>query len=238
MSGILLGKTMGRGGSWPTASPASRAASPTSRSARAWRAAGEWRRCRPRSRSCPRSCTCSPGVAGERLDRHRGGVHHPPDAAAVPDQVAAGGRRRRAELDGAVRPHLRVPRPAGRDHERAGPTELRAGRRGEVALRGRAVSLRRRSVDAATSTSTVGRGRRRRSWARPGRARRRSATSSRGCTTPRRRVALDGDDIRNVTFGSLAATPSASCHRTPTCSMRRARQPAQQLLLLLLLSSS
>ena len=46
--------------SWPTASRASRSGSPTSRCARGWPAAGRWPRSRPRSRSCPRSCTCSP----------------------------------------------------------------------------------------------------------------------------------------------------------------------------------
>ena len=40
VSGILLGKTMGRAPSWPTASRASRRGWPTSRCGRGWRGAG------------------------------------------------------------------------------------------------------------------------------------------------------------------------------------------------------
>ena len=55
-----------------------RASSPTSRSARAWPAAGGWPRCRCASRSCPRSSTGSPGsrsLGSRDLDRHAGRLH-------------------------------------------------------------------------------------------------------------------------------------------------------------------
>ncbi len=79
------------------------------------------------------------------LDRHRGRVHDASDPAAVPDPVAARRAGRHGGVAGAVRPHLRVPRPADR-HRRGrasrsscGPSEVL----GEVQLRGRVVPLRR-----------------------------------------------------------------------------------------------
>ena len=151
-----------------------RSGSPTSRSARAWPAAGRWPRSRPRSRSCPRSSTCSPGLSPSRgLDRHRRRLHHAADAAVLAHLLAAQRRGRHPDLDGAVRARVRVPRPAGRHpprHARARP----GGRRGPH--RGRVVPLRR-GVDAARrSTSRSRPARARRSSARPARARRRSAT--------------------------------------------------------------
>ena len=71
------------------------------------------------------------GLSPERgLDRHRGRVHHAADAAVLADLVAAQRRRRHPDLDRAVRPRLRVPRPAGRHP----PRHARARRawRGEV----------------------------------------------------------------------------------------------------------
>ena len=50
VSGILLGKTMGRSPSWWSASRASRASWPIWRCARGWRGAGAWPRCRSASR--------------------------------------------------------------------------------------------------------------------------------------------------------------------------------------------
>ena len=51
---------------------------------------------------------------GVAVDRDRGRVHDAADAAAVPDPVAARRRRRHGGLAGAVRPDLRVPRSPGR----------------------------------------------------------------------------------------------------------------------------
>ena len=66
VSGILLGKTMGRGaGAGPALHRPSPSASPTSRSARGWPDAGGWRRCRSRSPSCRRSST-GPPASGRR----------------------------------------------------------------------------------------------------------------------------------------------------------------------------
>ena len=58
-----------------------------------------------------------------------------------------------------------------------------------------------------------------RSSARPARARRRSATWPRACTTPRRgTVRLDGVDVRELTLRRRSPTRSASSPRRPTSS--------------------
>src|SRR6478752_2786362 len=62
-----------------------------------------------------------------RLDRHAGGVHDAADAPAVPDRLAAERAGRPADLDGAVRPGVRVPRPAGRDRGTGRPGAFRPG---------------------------------------------------------------------------------------------------------------
>ena len=51
-------------------------------------------------------------------------VHHAADAALLPGRVAARRRARRADLARALRPHLRVPRPAGRHRRAAGAARL------------------------------------------------------------------------------------------------------------------
>ena len=73
-------------------------------------------------------------------------------------------------------------------------------------LRGRLVPLRRRRLDAAgRRRSRCRRGRRRRSSARRAPARRPPATSSRASTTRREgSVTIDGVDVRELTFESLA----------------------------------
>ena len=92
--------------------------------------------------------------------------------------------------------------------ERDDARELRRrARRG--ALRGRLVRLRRRRRrrSSRTSTSSCRPGARPRSWGRPARARRRWATSSRASTTPTAgRITVDGVDIRDLSFASLADT--------------------------------
>ena len=60
-------------------------------------------------------------------DRNAGGVHDPADAAVLPDRQPARRPARGAELAGAVRPHLRLPRPA--DRHRRGHADARASAR-------------------------------------------------------------------------------------------------------------
>ena len=55
---------------------------------------------------------------GRRLDRHDRRLHDAADAALLPGPVAAVGRRRHPDLDRAVRPRLRVPRPRRRHRAR------------------------------------------------------------------------------------------------------------------------
>ena len=74
-----------------------------------------------------------------RLDRHRGRLHDAADAHLLADPVAARRRRRPAELRGPVRARLRVPRPAGGDRPRDAHAPGSARRR---RVRGRVVPLR------------------------------------------------------------------------------------------------
>ena len=119
-----------------------------------------------------------------------------------PVQSLLSRRRRHPDLDRAVRPRLRVPRPDGRHRARDRDAGRRA-RRG--ALRRRLVPLRRRVDAARRRHHRRPPARAPRWWARPARARRRSATSRRGCTTPSgARCAIDGTDLRELTFDALA----------------------------------
>ena len=54
------------------------------------------------------------------LDRHGGGLHHHPGAHVLPGRPAALGGDRHPDLARAVRPGLRVPRPPGRDRRAPG----------------------------------------------------------------------------------------------------------------------
>ncbi len=154
VSGILLGKTMGRGPELARRFSAESAelADIEVRS----RMAGRWRMA-----SVQMSFAIMPALvywfAGDQhrprrhrdLDRHGGGVHHPADAPAVPDAVAAIGR------DSTCRPRSRCSRASSststcavdiEEREHAGGAARRARRRG---VRGRVVPLRRGSaVDA------------------------------------------------------------------------------------------
>ena len=77
------------------------------------------------------------------------------------------------------------------------------------------------------STSRSRPGRRPRSSARPAPARRRSATSSRGSTTRRKgRVTIDGIDIRDLTFESLAVDGRRRLAGDLSLPRDRAREPA------------
>ena len=186
---------------------------PTSRCARAWPAAGGWRRCRWPSRSCRRSSTGSPAssIAQRRrrdLDRHGRRLHHAADAAVLPAAVAASASastsrpRWRSSTASSSTSTCRSTSPSARTPRRARATCAARSRFEDVAFGYDAdapPTLRRRRPRRA------GRDARPRSWGRPARARRRSATSSRACTTPTRgRVTIDGVDVRDLSFASLA----------------------------------
>ena len=124
-----------------------------------------------------------------RDDLHRdpGRLHHAADAAVLPARLAAAGPGRPADLAGAVRARLRVPRPAGRDHRALGRPHARSSR--PSAARSPSTTSGSATPPRATGPSPAPRSRcraapRPRSWARPARARPRSATCSRGSTTP------------------------------------------------------
>ena len=213
VSGILLGKTMGRspelvrrfsGESGELADLEVRA-----------RMAGRWRMA-----SVQMSFAIMPALvywfAGVEhrlrrqrdLDRHGRRLHDAADAAAVPDPVAAVGRPRSADLAGAVRAHLRVPRPAGR-HRRAPRTRGRSatcaatcacrtsGFATRPTRRGRCSEIDA-EIPAGTRTALVG---------ETGSGKTTLAylvarlyEPERGC------VSIDGVDIRDMTLSSLAAT--------------------------------
>ena len=154
-------------------------------------------------------------------DRHARRVHDAPDAAVLPDRAACSASRRRADLARAVRPRLRVPRPADR-HRGGRRATARATVRGDVAFEDVWFRYDERRLDARrTSTSRSRPARRRRSSARPAPARRRSATSSRGSTTRRAgAVTIDGDRRARAHASSRSPPPSASSRRRPTSSTR------------------
>ena len=84
------------------------------------------------------------------LDRHAGRLHGAADPAVLPRGLAAERAGRRADLARAVRPRVRVPRPARRDRRGREPDvdpSLGAPRRGRV--RRRRLLLRGRPADAA-----------------------------------------------------------------------------------------
>ena len=163
-------------------------------------------------------------VARRGLDRHGRRLHDAADAAVLPDPVAARRRRRHPDLDRAVRPRLRVPRPAGR--HRAGHARARRAPRGEVRFDGRLVPLRRRTPGrCATSTSTVPAGHAHRARRRDrlgqddARLPRRAALRPRARRGPDRRRRRARADLRR-----RWPTRSASSRRRPTCSTPRVRE--------------
>ena len=129
-----------------------------------------------------------------------GRVHDPADAALLPRRLAARRLARRADLARALRPHLRVPRPAGR-HRGARTRDARADAR-----------RRRASTTSGSATATrawtlqdvsfeVPPARRRRSSARRAPARRRLGyLVARLYDVTRGRVTIDGVDVRELTF--------------------------------------
>ena len=154
------------------------------------------------------------------LRGHDRRVHHAAGAAAVPDREPAAGLAGRADLARAVRPDLRVPRPAAAHRRRPGRAPARP-RRGHRAgrVRRRLVRLprargRRDGARGAGHPPVGGAGGRRssssrassrRSSGRAARARPRSPTSSRGCTTSTRaRCCSTGTTSATLTQASVA----------------------------------
>ena len=171
------------------------------------------------------------------LDRHGRRVHDAADAPVVPRPVAAERRRRHPDLARAVRPRLRVPRPAGR-HRAEARRDARPDVRGEVRFDDVWFRYERRVDAAATSTSIVPRrARAPRSSARPARARPRSATSWRACTTPSGApCAIDGVDVRDLSLRlarrhgrrRLAGdVPLPRVDRARTCASPGPRRPTR-----------
>ena len=137
-------------------------------------------------------------------DRHPRRVHDAPDAALLPDRQPARSADRGAELARAVRPDLRVPR-RGSGHRRRARARSSAPR-GDVRLD----AVWFRYDDAAWTLQdvsfTVPPGRRPPSSVRRARGRRPARISWRGSTTRREgTVSIDGVDVRELTFESLAA---------------------------------
>ena len=138
------------------------------------------------------------------LDRHARRVHDAADAAVLPDRQPARRPARGAELARALRPHLRVPRPA--DRHRRGHADARAASR-RRRLRPRLLPLRRRRLDArGRLVHRAGRARRRRSSARPAPGKTTCGyLVARLYDATEGTVTIDGIDVRELTFESLAA---------------------------------
>ena len=130
-------------------------------------------------------------------------LHHAADAALLPDPVAAQRRRRHPDLDGAVRPRLRVPRPAGRHP--AGHAR-------------RCTTVARRGARSTTSGSATSRG-------APGRCQLDAAGHRPAMSRPGTRTALVGetglgqDDARLPRRAPLRPRARARCGSTAsTCA--------------------
>ena len=144
-------------------------------------------------------------AAAWQRDRHRhaGGIHDPADPAVLPDRQPARRPDRGAELAGAVRPDLRLPRPA--DRHRRGHPDARASSRGRR-LRPRLLPLRRGRLDAEGRLVLVPAGTKTALVGETG-----SGKTTCGYLVARLydasegTVSIDGIDVRELTFASLAA---------------------------------
>ena len=223
VSGIMLGKTMGRGGDLADrfTGESQEIANLEVRS----RMAGRWV-----MSTIQMTFAIQPAIiywlAGQSFTGHSISLGTAvafatlSDPAAVPDPVAARRRRRHGGVAGAVRPHLRVPRPAGRHRRgrRPGASCARASCSGRSASRTcrsateRTATSAGRSHDidlvvpAGTRTAIVG-------------------ETGAGKTTlgylvarlyePQQgRVTIDGVDVRDASLASLAATVGVVAQET------------------------
>ena len=218
VSGILLGKTMGRSDELAErfSAESEHLADLEVRS----RMAGRWR-----MSTVQMSFAIMPalvylfaglsiaGGVGLDHDRHGRRLHDAADAAAVPDRLAAERRHRHPDVARAVRPDLRVPRPARRDRRARGPRRARGGSerrsvRGEVRFDDVAFRYEEDGaptldgvdlvVAPGTKTAIVG---------ETG-----SGKTTLGYLVARLydvtggRVTIDGVDVRDLSFASLART--------------------------------
>ena len=226
VSGILLGKTMGRAPE--LAERFTRESADLADLEVRSRMAGRWRMA-----SVQMAFAIMPAlvywfagwsIAQRRrrdLDRHRGRLHHAADAAVLPAAVAAVGRDRHPDLAGALPSHLRVPRPAGR-HRRARRRASSCGDvRGEVRFEDVSFAYDAdgpptlEDVDLVVPAGTHDRA----SWGRPARARRRMGyLVARLYDATAGRITIDGVDIRDLSFASLAEHRRAWSPRRPTSS--------------------
>ncbi len=235
VSGILLGKTMGRSGE--LAERFERESAELADLEVRSRMAGRWRMASVQIAfaAMPALVYLFAGLSiAERRardhDRHPGRLHDPADQDLLPDPVAALGQRRRAELAGAVRACLRLSRRAGRDPRAPGraarslPSEVR----GEVELRRGRLSLRaRRRLDASRRRSDDPR----RDHARAGRRDGRRQDDARlPARAPLRPAGGRGDDRRHRRARAVAPEPRRNRRRGLTGDLPvprlGAREPA------------
>ena len=159
VSGILLGKTMGRAPE--LAERFTRESADLADLEVRSRMAGRWRMA-----SVQMAFAIMPALvywfagyidrAGRRgdLDRHRRRLHHAADAAVLPAAVAAVRRDRHPDLARPLPPHLRVPRPAGRHRRARGPRASCDDVRGEVRFEGVSFAYDEDGAADAARTST------------------------------------------------------------------------------------
>ena len=125
---------------------------------------------------------------------------------------------RGAQLARALRPHLRVPRSRG-GHRRGRQGDRKAARRGAARL-GLVPRTRTGPGRSRTSRSSCRRGRRPRSSEKPAQARRRAPTSSRGSTTRPAGASRSTASTCASSRSIPSRRRSASSRRRRTCSMR------------------
>ena len=204
VSGILLGKTMGR-----TNELADRFETDSRRLAELevrQRMAGRWVMASIQTSFSvmPAAVYWFGGLAlPHELDSDARRVHRAPDPALLPGRLAARRRARRADLARALRPHLRVPRRADRHQGEAGcPPDCACRRR---RLRPRVVRLQRRRVDAR-GCLFHGAGGNDDGTRRRDRVREDDARLPR-CPAVRRgqgSISIGGTDIRDLSFNALS----------------------------------
>ena len=137
------------------------------------------------------------------LDRHARRLHDPADAAVLPDRQPPRRPDRGAELAGALRSDLRLPRPA--DRHRRGHADARAAAR-RRRVRPRLLPLRRRRLDAEDVSFVVPAGTKTALVGETG-----SGKTTCGYLVARLydategTVSIDGIDVRELTFESLAS---------------------------------